>query len=142
MITLEQYVGHYADHPDWTPEHRANAARLLSACGQMENIARASGVVFLDSPKTDNGVSGEHDGNGGFRPKDCPVGAEHSSHKEGLAVDRYDPHGWIDDWCMMNSEEGGLMEQCGIYIEHPIKTQGWSHWTIKPPGSGKRVFMP
>lgn len=140
MITLVQYFGPYAGHADATDTVIDNAEALLKACGALEQMAKLDGVQFPDSPKTGNGVSG--DGNGGFRPKDCPVGAEHSSHKEGRAVDRYDPHGDIDRWCMSNSGEGGKLSQCGIYIEHPSKTDGWSHWTIKAPGSGRRVFMP
>ena len=140
MITLVEYVGKYGGSLDWNLDRQANAMKLLAACTQLENMARAGGVVFLDNPKTGSGVSGET--YGGFRPQNCPVGAPHSSHKEGLAVDRYDPHGWIDEWCMANAEEHGLLEHCGIYIEHPSATKGWSHWTIKPPGSGRRVFYP
>jgi hypothetical protein len=140
MITLSQYFGAYHDHPDATPERKANAEKLLLACANLEGIAKSDGVKFPDNPITKSGVSGE--GNGGFRPQFCKTGAAHSSHKEGLAVDRYDYTGEIDKWCMLNSGDGGKLEQCGIYIEHPSKTEHWSHWTIHPPASGHRVYYP
>jgi hypothetical protein len=140
MISFDQYFGPWLTHKDATDERQANAVRLLSAVGMLERLALLDGVEFPDNPATGSGVSGST--YGGFRPQDCPQGAKHSSHKEGLAVDRYDPHGDIDKWCMMNSGIGGKLEQCGIYIEHPKKTDKWSHWTVRVPGSGKRVFWP
>jgi len=137
MITLEQYVGPHANSPDWTPERKFNAGQLLIACSELEAIAVADGVKFPNNIRTGSGVSG--DTLGGFRPQNCPIGAPKSSHKEGLAVDRYDPLGEIDSWCMANLNK---LQDCGIYLEHPTKTMGWSHWTIKAPGSKNRVFFP
>ena len=140
MITLAQYFGEFHDHPDATKEREGNAETLLMACDNLEEMAIADGVAFPDNHETSSGISGVR--YGGFRPQDCNIGAKHSSHKEGLAVDRYDPYGTIDAWCMMNSGKGGKLEQCGIYIEHPDYTKGWSHWTIKAPPSCHRVFIP
>lgn len=140
VISFGEYFGPWADHEDVTDERRANAVRLLTACRLLETMARIDGVEFPVNPATDTGVSGQT--YGGFRPQDCPQGASGSSHKEALAVDRYDPHGDIDAWCMLNAEAGGKLEQCGIYIEHPAATPGWSHWTLRRPGSGNRVFRP
>lgn len=137
MITLDEYFGPWAKHPDATPERRKNAAALLVACSHLETRAVADGVVFHDNPVTQSGVSGKD--YGGFRPQSCPQGAPGSAHKQGLAVDRYDPDGEIDDWCMANLD---LLEQSGIYLEHPGSTRGWSHWTIRAPKSGNRVFFP
>lgn len=137
MITIEQYVGPHADSPDWTKENQANAAKLLLACDALEAEMVADGINFPDNPATKSGVSGKTFG--GFRPQDCPQGAANSSHKKALAVDRYDPKGEIDAWCMLHKDR---LEAHGIYIEHPSATNGWSHWTIKAPGSGNRVFMP
>lgn len=136
-ITLAQYFGPWAKHPDVTPKHRDNAARLLLAVARLEAHAVADGVVFRINPKTGSGVSGTQ--YGGFRPQDCPEGAPGSSHKKALAVDRFDPIGEIDAWCLRNLD---ILELCGIYIEHPSETCGWSHWTIRAPGSGRRVFFP
>ena len=140
MITLSQYLGKFDNSPDLTDEYKLNALNLLRAVEKLQNLAEASGTEFKVNPVTNSQVSGSQ--YGGFRPKDCPEGAMHSSHKEGLAVDIYDPQNRIDAWCMMHSGKGGLLEQCGIYIEHPDATNHWSHWTIKAPGSGNRVFRP
>jgi hypothetical protein len=137
MITATEYFGKFHDHPDATNERKSNADTLLDACDALEALADADLVEFPDNPKTGSGVSGTQ--YGGFRPQDCPEGAPHSSHKEGLAVDRYDPNGRIDAWCMKNLDK---LERCGIYIEHPDSTPGWSHWTIRAPASGHRVFFP
>jgi hypothetical protein len=137
MITLQQYFGKWWNHSDVTDEIQANAERLLAACEHMESLSVADGIVFLNNPATGSGVSGVTFG--GFRPQDCPQGAPHSAHKEGLAVDRFDPHNEIDAWCM---DHEYILTECGIYIEDPSATKGWSHWSIKPPKSGKHVFMP
>ena len=137
MISLDDYVGVHKDSPDWTEARRINATELLSACDRLERLAVADGVVFKTNPKTGTEVSGET--LGGFRPQSCKIGAPHSAHKEGFAVDRYDPDGAIDSWCMVNQDK---LQLCGIYLEHPTKTIGWSHWTIRRPRSGNRVFMP
>ena len=140
MITLEQYVGPHAESPDWTIARKANAVSLLTACSKLEQLAIADGVEFPVNPATNSQVSGQTFG--GFRPQDCPQGSMHSSHKEGLGVDRYDPTNKIDAWCMLNSGKGGKLEQCGIYLEHPSATNKWSHWTTRRPPSGNRVFYP
>lgn len=137
MITLEQYVGPHANSPDWTHQRQANAIALLASCAALEDDMVADGVVFPDNPSTGSGVSGQTFG--GFRPQYCPQGASNSSHKEGQGVDRYDPHGEIDAWCMAHQ---GYLEAHGIYIEHPSATPGWSHWTTRAPHSGHRVFYP
>lgn len=136
MITLQQYFGPWWEHPDATEERKANAERLLAVCEKLE-AEMLTDVTFPDNPATGNGVSGTQ--YGGFRPQDCQQGAPHSSHKEGLAVDRYDPHGDVDAWCMAHQDR---LKALGIYIEHPDSTPHWSHWTIRPPASGHTVFYP
>lgn len=140
MITLEQYFGRWIHHPDATDQRKENAVELLEACATLEAIAKSAGVHFPDNQITESGVSG--DTYGGFRPQSCPQGAPSSSHKEGQGVDRFDPKGEIDDWCMKNAETDGALAQCGIYIEHPDSTPHWSHWTTRAPASGHRVFKP
>lgn len=140
MITLSDYFGQWWGHPDATQERIDSAEKLLDACSDLEALARAEGVEFPINPKNGTPVSGQLFG--GFRPQSCTIGAKKSAHKEGMAVDRYDPEGLIDAWCMNNSEVGGKMEKCGIYIEHPDATPKWSHWSIKRPASGNRVFKP
>lgn len=137
MITLEQYVGKLAKSLDWTPKRQANARRLLACCEKLETIMLADHIVFHDNPVTGNGVSGEQ--YGGFRPQSCTIGAPRSNHKEGLAVDRYDPDGKIDEWCLAHLEE---LEECGIWLESPEYTKHWSHWQCVSPKSGRRIFIP
>lgn len=137
MITLAEYFGPWANHADATLERKASAARLLAACAKLEAMAVADGVRFPINPATKSNVSGQMFG--GFRPQSCPQGAAKSSHKEGLAVDRYDPIGAIDDWCSQNLDK---LAECGIYIEHWSETPRWSHWTIRAPKSGRRAFFP
>ena len=123
--------------PDVTEERKANAVRLLSCVDGLERLALADGVAFPVNAVTHSGVSGSE--YGGFRPQSCTIGAPHSAHKEALAVDRYDPDGAIDEWCLANLDK---LEECGIYIESPDSTHGWSHWTVRAPGSGHRIFIP
>ena len=137
MITYEQYVGHWAQSPDLTSERKVNAVRLLYAVADLQKEMEDDNVIFLCNPKTWSQISGEV--YGGFRPQDCPIGATHSSHKEGLAVDIYDPDNKIDAWCMAHEDR---LKFHGIYIEHPDSTPHWSHWTIRAPSSGHTVFYP
>lgn len=137
MIMLEQYVGPHADSRDWTPDVRSNARSFLEKCAALEAEMVADGVEFHVNPATGSNVSGYW--YGGFRPQDCPEGAPGSSHKVGRGVDRYDPDGDIDQWCMEHQDR---LEAHGIYIEHPAATRGWSHWTDRAPKSGRRVFYP
>ena len=137
MITIEDYFGKWLGHPDQTPQRTQNAEDLIDACSDLEIFARADGINFLINPVTHTQISGEQ--YGGFRPQSCTIGAAHSAHKEGLAVDMYDPEGDIDKWCLDHLDRLG---HCGIYLENPVNTSGWSHWTIRAPASGKRVFNP
>ncbi len=137
MISLQQYFGKWWIHPDATEERKANAERLLAMVEKLEYLALADGVSFPDNPSTGSGVAGNT--YGGFRPQDCLQGAPSSAHKQGLAVDRYDPSNAIDEWCLANLKD---LEDCGIYIEAPRSTPHWSHWTIRAPHSGNRVFIP
>lgn len=145
MLSVEEYFGPWVDHPDATSERKFNAQNLVDACNRLEAMALEDNVAFPEHKRTlsklswgdISDVSG--DGYGGFRPQDCPIGAKNSSHKEGEGVDRYDPGGNIDAWCMENKDK---LEACGIHIEHPSATVGWSHWTIRPPRSGSIVFYP
>lgn len=137
MITLNQYVGPHRASADWTPAREQNATKLLAACAALEVEMVDAGVEFPDNPATGSGVSGQT--MGGFRPQSCTQGAPNSSHKEGQAVDRYDPKGEIDAWLMANQDR---LVFHGLYIEHPSATVHWSHWTTRAPGSGNRVFYP
>ena len=140
MFTIEQYAGKWLDSEDWTDQRYANAQKLQEACERLMELAEDAGVVFETNPATGSIISGQT--LGGFRPQSCAQGAKLSAHKQALAVDLYDPSGEIDSWCVANSYRGGALEQCGIYLEHPSKTIGWSHWSVQAPRSKNRIFMP
>ncbi len=137
MISITDYFGHWFDHPDATAERKANATKLLVRVGELEALAIADGVVFQTNPNTGTNVAGQQ--YGGFRPQACTQGAAHSAHKEGLAIDLYDPDNAIDKWMLAHQDK---LIECGIYIEHPDSTPHWAHLSIKAPGSGRHVFQP
>ena len=136
-LTMEQYFGRWINSPDVTPSRTANAAHLIDQCNKLIVLAEAGGVKFLDNPHTECCVSGETFG--GFRPQSCAQGAPNSAHKEGMAVDLFDPRGEIDAWCMAHQDQ---LKELGIYMEHPDATVGWSHWGTRAPLSGHTVFYP
>ena len=140
MITENEYLSLWRFKPDVNPIIKENSVKLLKAVNALMVTADSEGVVFPINPVTQSQISGDQFG--GFRPMSCPVGAAGSAHKQGMAVDIFDPKGEIDAWCVENVEKGGLLERFGIYIEHPAHTDKWSHWTIRRPQSGKRVFIP
>lgn len=81
--------------------------------------------------------------NSGYRPPSVnvatPGAAPRSKHLTCQAVDLADPDGELDDWCMDNQK---VLEQVGLWMEHPSATKGWCHLQIAPPRSGKTVFYP
>jgi hypothetical protein len=97
----------------------------------------ATGLRFTINPLTQSLVGGET--LGGFRPQDCPIGAPQSAHKQGLAVDIYDPDNKIDNWIIGHQQ---VLKEFGLYFEHPTATPRWSHWTTRKPASGRRIFYP
>lgn len=137
MITLEQYVGVHKNSPDWTHERKHNAIKLLDACNKLILLYEGDGNKLPTNPATASFISGKT--LGGFRPQNSTVGASKSKHKEGKAVDIFDPLNRLDEWCMANLDS---LEECSIYIEHPSATNTWSHWQNVPPLSKKRVFYP
>lgn len=79
----------------------------------------------------------------GWRPAainaTIPGAAPGSKHISCLAIDLEDPHGVLDAWCMANL---GVLEEIGLWLEHPHATPGWCHLQTQPPRSGSRVFSP
>ena len=143
MFSLKDYVSVHWNSDDWNGERQGNAMILINLCGKLQAIMEADNVHFPINPKTGTTISGEI--YGGFRPQACPIGAPGSAHKEGQAVDRYDPDNLIDAYITQFDDGNGgnsLLEQVGLYREHPDSTPGWSHWTTRAPASGHRTFMP
>lgn len=136
MITVRDLFGSYWTHPDATPERIEAADDMLSKVNALLLEAEAQAVYsWAVNPSTGTAVSGT--GNGGFRPHDCSVGAWNSAHKDGRAVDVYDPSNRLD--AFLTDE---LLARFGLYREAPHATIGWVHLTDRAPRSGNRTFEP
>ena len=135
MITPEQYFRAYADHAALTPEIHENAVELLRKVNALLEECVGNGWVPTANPVTETLVSGEK--NGGWRPPECPVGAQSSSHKQGRGVDVADRDNSLD--AMVHDV---MLAEHGLYREHPDDTPHWCHLTDRAPGSGRRTFKP
>lgn len=62
-----------------------------------------------------------------------------SSHLFGCAVDISDPKGELARWLQVNIVK--LMD-CGLWMENPDSTKGWTHLQSYAPKSMKRIFNP
>lgn len=137
MITLAEYFGPWRGHKDVTDEVIDHANDLVLRVNNLMSLALADGVQFPYNSVTGTQISGNK--YGGFRPQECTQGTPLSAHKTGQAVDLYDPDNWIDLWCFKNEDR---LKRCGIYLEHPDCTRGWSHWGTRAPKSGHVVYWP
>lgn len=135
MIFMRDYLGEWFDHPDVTKEIRANAEELLDRVNALLLEADAHEVELIENPATGTYVSGSQ--YGGFRPQSCTIGAVYSAHKQGQAVDIYDPHNALDNWI-----SDGILAKFDLYREAPTATRGWCHLGTRATRSGKRTFLP
>lgn len=148
-ISIADYVGPYAGHKDWTPERQRNAGILIPIVNKLlERFEAETGKKLKKNPLTKSHISGVK--NGGFRPLDCPVGSEKSSHKQAMGIDVYDycedgSNNELDKW--LNDD---ILEAFDLYREHPDDTflgsdgklQPWCHLTTRAPLSKRRTFKP
>lgn len=65
--------------------------------------------------------------------------ATKSKHLAGLAADIADPDKELAKWCLENVK---ILEQAGLWLEHPDYTPNWVHFQASPPRSGNRFFIP
>lgn len=65
--------------------------------------------------------------------------APKSKHLQGLAADIADPDGSLGKWCLQNVK---VLEEAGLWLEHPDYTPNWVHFQSTPPASGRRYFVP
>ena len=135
VITLDQYFGPYCQHPDASAGKWAIADLMLDRVNSLLKAAEECGVPLHINPKTKSQVSGIE--NGGFRPNDCSTGAPLSKHKQGHAVDVYDPDEQLDRWITDD-----LLATFELWREAPEATLGWVHLQDVPPKSGRRTFKP
>ncbi len=131
MITVEQYFRDF----EHTETHTENAKALLNRVAMLIAFAETQGVKARINKKTGSIISG--DTYGGFRPLSCPIGAEKSAHKQGMAVDIYDPDNALD--AFVNDI---ILTKFDLYREHPDDTQHWLHVSTKIPASKRRTFKP
>lgn len=139
MITVDDYFGWKLGHVDATPTRKANANRLLLAVTNLLTDYVVAGFKLEIDPDTGTLISGSKGGagDGGFRLQLSTTGRGKSNHKEGCAIDLYDPKNSLDMWIT-----DLILVKHGLYREHPDDTPGWCHVQIVPPGSGRRTFRP
>lgn len=141
MITLTDYwMGRDRLYPlAMSPDIERNAARLLEVVNLFVTRAKAAGVVFVANSQTGSLVSS------GWRPPvvngSTPGASRTSLHMTGRAIDLFDPEGRIDAWTF-GTQGLALLEELGLWLEHPDATPRWCHLQDRPPGSGRRVFRP
>jgi len=138
-LTLEQYAGPYLRHPDFTANRRMRASHLLACMYDVLMSAYINAVDLEINPRTGSLIAGN--GNGGFRPQACPVGAATSAHKDGCGIDIHDtPNRAFARWCLINEAR---LQATGICaIEDPRWTPTWVHLQTRPVPSGHFVFIP
>ena len=128
MISLADYfMGRDRQFPDeLTNEMRANAEETVDKVNQLL-------AAFGQTRKV----------NSGWRPaainKATPGAAKASKHMQCLACDLDDPEGDLDEWAL---EHPDVLQEIGLWQEHPASTKGWAHFQTVPPKSGNRVFYP
>ncbi len=137
MIRLDEYFAGHTGHSEISESIKQNATELLESVNQLMLEAQEDGVGFTINPKTKSYISGS--GNGGFRPSNSSVGASKSKHKEGKAVDIYDPDREFASWILAHK---GKLAEAGLYAEDFRWTRSWCHLQNVPPGSGQLVFRP
>lgn len=130
MITLtDYYMGRDTAYPmAMTPQIEKNAELTVQ-------LANALLVRFGQGRKV----------NSGWRPPQVnertPGAAVMSKHMTGQAIDLADPEGDLDEW-LMSAEGQAVLEELGLWMEHPACTKSWTHVQTVPPKSGRRVFYP
>lgn len=127
MITIENYLmGRDKKYPsDYNDEMKSNATTLVekvNSCLQLMGIKEAT-VSSGWRPKTYNDT--------------IPNASKTSKHITCEAVDLQDSDKKLKEKILANL---AILEQLGLYLEHPDDTPTWAHLQMKAPPSGNRVF--
>ena len=135
MITLQEY---FNDKP-YTSEFNLNALTLLY---RVNNLIAAfvtdTRTILQNNPATGNQISGNKNGDGGFRLQTSTTGSSKSAHRQAKAIDLYD-HGELDKWLDENPD---ALIKYDLYREASASTPNWCHLSTRKPMSGKRTFVP
>lgn len=140
MITLANYwMGRDTAYAAaLTPAIEANAALLLSRVNLLLEWADEGGVRPAIDARTGTPVAS------GWRPpavndRTANAGAS-SKHRTAEGVDLRDhPAREFARWCLRNVD---ALEEIGLWMEDPRWTPTWVHLQCRPPGSGRRVYVP
>lgn len=136
MITLQDY---FNDKPQ-TTDYNLNALTLLYRVNDLlAAFVTDTGTILQNNPATGNQISGNKNGDGGFRLQTSNTGASKSAHKQGMAVDIYDRGEHLDNWLDKNPD---ALIKYDLYREEPSATINWCHLGTRKPLSGKRTFKP
>lgn len=108
-----------------TKEQQANAEKLCEAVTKLQELCE---LPFLVT----SGIRSMQD------QMRINPSVKNSAHVSGEAVDISDVDGAIYAWCMDNLDE---LIRLGIYLECRTMTPRWTHITIRPPKSGRRIFI-
>lgn len=138
LHTKDYFMGRDVAYPDaLTPEIAAHAEETTRRINILLEVMAKDGIVVEINHRTGSQL------NSGWRPpavNAATAGAAlRSKHLRGQAADIFDPEGIIDDWCMNHLM---VLEEIGLWLEHPSATKGWCHVQTEPPRSQKRVFYP
>ncbi len=125
MITMAKLNPH--DYPT-NSEQQTNLSIL---CDRLNQLSEACNMEF----KVNSGLRSDAD-----QKVIIAAGlsrATRSKHLIGAAADIDDPHKLIWSWIANNM---AIAEAIGLWFESPLDTPTWTHMSIHPPKSGKRVF--
>lgn len=120
----EILMGRDSEYP-LTPELESNLSKLLEALNKFRAIyGKPMNVSSGYRPGKYNRAAG---------------GASNSSHITCEACDFKDGDWSLKQFVLMRPE---ILEECGLYMEHPDHTRTWIHLQIRPTKSGTRIFKP
>ena len=133
MITLNELNPHDVK---LTAEQNDNLPKLYNSINQIRHLWNhpmivTSGVRSVEDHKR---IYLEKAQKSGLKNIRIPMG---SMHLKAAAVDIADTDGSLYSWCKANPE---ALSSAGLSCEEG--TQGWVHFQIYPPRSGKRWFYP
>lgn len=134
MITLT----HYWMGRELTYAHELDYDTIANANVLLERVN-----ALLDAFTAETGITIRTVASG-WRPKgvnEATANAAASSrHLTGEAIDLRDTADRdLARWCLRNIEQ---LTEIGLWMEDPQWTPTWVHLQIRPPGSGRRVYVP